>query len=193
MRSVCVFCGSSPGKDPYYLKVAGQLGKILAKRQITLIYGGASVGIMGALAEAALAGGGKVIGVIPEFLAKKEIRHEGLTQLITVKSMHQRKQQMVALAEGFMALPGGFGTLEELCEILTWSQLGLVSFPVGILNVRGYFDGLLSLFDHMVDQQFLKYQTRDLVLSDGSVDGLLNQMTLYQPRDIRKWIDSAIT
>ncbi len=193
MRSVCVFCGSSSGKDTHYLHSAQQLGTTLSRRKITLIYGGASVGIMGALADAVLDGGGQAIGVIPKFLAKKEIRHEGLTELIEVDSMHQRKQKMVELSEGFIAMPGGFGTLEELCEILTWSQLGLVPYPVGILNIRGYFGGLISLFDHMVDQQFLKPQNRDLVLTDDSVEGLLHKMSHYQPKKVAKWINSTET
>lgn len=193
MKSVCVFCGSSAGKDPVYLEVASLMGRTLAEHEITLIYGGAAVGIMGALADGVLETNGRAIGVIPDFLSRKEIRHEGLSKLITVKSMHERKQKMAQLAEGFIALPGGFGTLEELCEILTWSQLGLVSYPVGILNVLGYYDGLLGLFNHMVSQKFLKRQNREMVLTDSSIEGLLRKMKSYQPIKVRKWIDSTKT
>lgn len=193
MKSICVFCGSSAGSNPEYIVAGRALGETLANRQITLVYGGAAVGIMGAVANGVLESGGQVIGVIPGFLSKKEIRHEGLTQLFIVDSMHERKQKMAELAEGFIALPGGFGTLEEFCEILTWAQLGLVRYPVGILNINGYFDHLLALFDHMVSQELLKIQNRELVLHDDSIQGLLKKMSDYQPKEVPKWIDAART
>ena len=193
MKSVCVFCGSSAGSSPEYIVAGRKLGETLASQDIAVIYGGAAVGIMGAVANGALESGGKVVGVIPGFLSKKEIRHEGLTQLITVDSMHQRKQKMAELADGFMALPGGFGTLEELCEILTWSQLGLVKGPVGILNVDGYFNHLLALFDNMVLHELLKTQNRNLVIHDTNIDPLLQKMVNYVPQQVPKWIDADET
>jgi uncharacterized protein (TIGR00730 family) len=193
MKSVCVFCGSSAGSTPEFIVAGRNLGEVLAAKEIRVVYGGAAVGIMGAVANGALEAGGKVIGVIPGFLSKKEIRHEGLTELITVDSMHQRKQKMAALAEGFIALPGGFGTLEELCEILTWAQLGLVGGPVGILNVNGYFNHLLALFDHMVSQELLKKENRQIVLHDTSIEKLLEKMEAHIPRQVPKWIDADKT
>ncbi len=193
MKSVCVFCGSNAGSSPEYIVAGRLLGETLAQQGIRVIYGGAAVGIMGAVANGALETGGEVIGVIPGFLSKKEIRHSGLTELITVDSMHQRKQKMAELSEGFIALPGGFGTLEELCEIVTWAQLGLVRHPVGILNILGYFDHLLDLFDHMVSQELLKTENRSLVLHDLTVEGLLKKMVDYVPTPIPKWMDSSNT
>ncbi len=193
MKSICVFCGSSSGSYHGHAQEAATLGRLLAHKSITLIYGGAAVGIMGAVADAVLEQNGKVIGVIPEFLSKKEIRHQNLTELITVQSMHQRKQKMAQLSEGFMALPGGFGTLEELCEILTWTQLGLLPHPVGILNVDGYFDHLLKLFDHMVDQGFLKKENREMVIESNHPQRLLSAMEQYQPRPVPKWLDVSET
>ena len=193
MKSICVFCGSSSGNNSVYREAASQLGEELAKRSITLIYGGAAVGIMGAVADAVLANGGKAIGVIPGFLSKKEIRHSGLTQLITVDSMHQRKQKMAQLAEGFIALPGGFGTLEELCEILTWTQLGLLPHPVALLNNEGYFDHLLHLFDHMVEQGFLKPANRNMLIHHTQIAPLLAAMEAYQPAPVPKWLDVSET
>ena len=193
MKSICVFCGSSAGSTPEFIVAGRSLGETLAAKEITVIYGGAAVGIMGAVANGALEAGGKVIGVIPGFLSKKEIRHEGLTELITVDSMHQRKQRMAELSDGFIALPGGFGTLEELCEILTWAQLGLVTGPVGILNVDGYYDHLLDLFVHMVSQELLKPENHQLVLHDINIDALLKKMELYQPKPVPKWLDIGST
>jgi uncharacterized protein (TIGR00730 family) len=148
---------------------------------------------MGSVANGALEAGGKVIGVIPGFLSQKEIRHEGLTELITVDSMHQRKQKMAELSDGFMALPGGFGTLEEFCEIVTWAQLGLVTGPVGLLNINGYFDHLLAQFDHMVSQELLKPENRELVLCHSNIDELLNKMSGYKPKPVPKWLDLGST
>ena len=193
MKSICVFCGSSVGFDPVYRQAAAQLGQELAERSITLIYGGAAIGIMGAVADAVLAGGGEAIGVIPGFLSKKEIRHHGLSELITVDSMHERKQKMAQLAEGFIALPGGFGTLEELCEILTWTQLGLLPHPVALLNTEGYFDHLLQLFDHMVAGGFLKAANRSMLIHHSQIEPLLAAMEAYQPAPVPKWLDVSET
>ncbi len=189
MKRICVFCGSSAGKDTNYVVSATLLGGRLAEKGITLVYGGAAIGIMGAVADAVLKKGGQVIGVIPKFLSRKEIRHQNLTELITVDSMHQRKQKMAELAEGFIALPGGFGTLEEVCEILTWTQLGLIQFPVGILNTKGYYDQLLQLFDHMVSEGFLKPENRNMILDSTDCHDLLDQMIDYQPIAVPKWLD----
>jgi uncharacterized protein (TIGR00730 family) len=193
MKSICVFCGSSAGNTAEFIVAGRKLGETLAKSRYTVVYGGAAVGIMGAVANGALEAGGKVIGVIPGFLSKKEIRHQGLTELITVDSMHQRKQKMAELSDGFIALPGGFGTLEEFCEILTWAQLGLVTGPVGLLNVNGYFNHLLALFDHMVSQALLKPENRELVLHDVSISGLLEKMSNFEPKEVPKWIDATKT
>ena len=193
MKSVCVFCGSSAGSTPEFIVAGRNLGEFLASQGITVVYGGAAVGIMGAVANGALEAGGKVIGVIPGFLSKKEIRHQGLTELITVDSMHQRKQKMAELSDGFIALPGGFGTLEELCEILTWAQLGLVTGPVGILNVNGYYNHLLALFDHMVFQELLKKENRQLVIQDTKIEQLVKKMIHYVPKPVPKWLDASGT
>lgn len=193
MKSICVFCGSSSGNNPDFLAAAKNLGKSLAQNDITLIYGGAAIGMMGAVADAVLAHGGKAVGVIPEFLSRKEIRHQHLTELITVKSMHQRKQQMAELSEGFIALPGGFGTLEEVCEIITWSQLGLVRHPVGILNVNGFYKHLLLQFDHMVEQGYLKRENHQIVIHSDQVQDLLQKMDDYQPVSVPKWLDLSKT
>lgn len=193
MKSICVFCGSSTGNDVRYAQEASQLGALLARNSITLIYGGASIGIMGAVANAVLDNQGRVIGVIPEFLSKKEIRHENLTELITVNSMHERKQKMAELSQGFIALPGGFGTLEELCEIITWLQLGLLPHPVGILNVSGYYQHLMRLFDHMVQEGFLKSQNRNMIIESEDPGELLERMKKYQPLPVPKWLDVSET
>ena len=193
MKSICVFCGSSAGSNPDFVMAGRKLGKSLAEKQILVVYGGAAVGIMGAVANGALEAGGHVIGVIPAFLSKKEIRHEGLTELITVDSMHQRKQKMAELSDGFIALPGGFGTLEEFCEIVTWAQLGLVTGPVGLLNIDGYFDHLLALFDHMVAQKLLKPENHELVLHHSTIEGLMDRMKNHKPKKVPKWLDIGST
>ncbi len=164
LRSICVFCGSAGGRRPAYLDAARRLGALLADRRITLIYGGSSVGLMGALADAALARGGKVIGVIPSALQEKEIGHPRLTRLEVVPSMHVRKARMAELADAFVALPGGFGTLEEFAEILTWAQLGLHQKPFGLLDVEGYYRPLTAFFDHAVEEGFVGRAQRDRVV-----------------------------
>jgi uncharacterized protein (TIGR00730 family) len=193
MQSITVFCGSSSGSRPIYAAQATFLGKTLAQRGITVIYGGAQVGLMGAVADGALAEGGKVIGVIPGFLGRKEIAHSGLTELIVVESMHERKQRMNELCTGVIALPGGFGTLEELFEMLTWAQLGLHQKPIGILNMDGYYDDLIRLLQSMVDNGLLRKSNYDMVLVDESIEGLLQKMNDYQPPQEKKWMTASQT
>ena len=191
MKNLCVFCGSNAGADPIYTQAAQELGKLMAERDMTLVYGGGNVGLMGVIADECLNHGGKVIGVIPNFVQDKEVGHDGLTKMIVVKTMHERKQIMADLSDGFVAMPGGFGTMDELCEILTWSQLGLHSNPIGLLNINGYYDHLKILFDHMVDQRFLHPQNRATVLSHSKPEQLLRMMDQYEPPDVEKWLDRA--
>lgn len=192
MKSICVFCGSSMGQRPAYKQAAETLGKTIASRGLGLVYGGGNVGLMGIVADAVLALGGEVIGVIPEFLVAKEIAHNGLTTLHVVDSMHERKTKMADLADGFIALPGGFGTLEEFCEILTWAQLGLHQKPCGLLNVEGYFDPLLKLFDQAVTEEFLKPALRSLVLEATNPEHLLDLFASYKPTIVNKWIGREV-
>lgn len=175
-RRICVFCGSQNGEEPAYAEAAIATGKLLAARGIGLVYGGAKVGLMGAVANAALVGGGEVIGVIPEKLQSREIAHMGLTELFVVDSMHARKTMMAHLADAFIALPGGWGTLEETFEILTWSQLRLHDKPIGLLNVRGYYDPLLAFADRAVSEGFLLQEYRRLLLSAGDPTVLLKSL-----------------
>ena len=188
MKSVTVFCGSSFGSEDIYRREAEHLGQLLAEQNIKLIYGGAKVGLMGVIAGAALEAGGKVVGVLPQFLRSKEIAHEGLTELILVDSMHERKNRMHELSDGVIALPGGFGTLEELFEMLTWAQLGLHKNPIGLLNVNGYYDALIDLIHHMVDKGFLKPVNQKMLLSSDSVLELLQTMNNYVAPEVGKWI-----
>jgi len=188
ITAVCVFCGSSEGNDEDVLHDALFLGKNLAQAHITLVYGAAKIGVMGKVAEGALAHKGKVIGVIPEFLKKKEVVHLGLTELITTTNMHERKMKMQELSDGFITLPGGFGTLEELFEIMTWSQLGLHQKPIGLLNVNGFYDHLLKMLSHMVQTGFLKKENYELLVVDDDVDRLLEKMKNYKPTDVPKWL-----
>ncbi len=176
------------GLRPTYREAAEKVGKTIANRGLRLVYGGGNIGLMGIVADAALAAGGEVIGVIPEFLVTKEIAHNGLTQLHIVDSMHERKTKMADLADGFIALPGGYGTLEEFCEILTWAQLQLHQKPCGLLNVEGYFDPLLKLFDQAVTERFIKPVTRSLVLEAAELEQLLDLFATYQPIVAEKWI-----
>ena len=180
MNKLTVFCASSPGFKPEYLRAAQSVGHFLAERKITLVYGGGRVGLMGALADAALEKGGQVIGVIPQFLMDLEVGHRGLTELIIVESMHERKLKMAELCDGVMALPGGFGTLEELIEMLTWSQLALHHKPIGILNAEGYYDSLLQFFDHMVGEGLLKEANRDLAIFDEDIHRLYQKMSSFE-------------
>jgi uncharacterized protein (TIGR00730 family) len=188
LSRICVYCGSSSGGDVVYPEAARALARALVENNIELVYGGASKGIMGVLADAVLAGGGSVQGVIPKMLEEKEIAHPGLTELHVVNSMHERKSMMAALSDGFIALPGGFGTLEEIIEILTWGQLRFHTKPCGLLNVNGYFDKLLEFLDHMQDQQFLKPENRAMLLADSTAPGLLAQFESYTPPGTDKWL-----
>ena len=181
LKQICVFCGSSPGAVPEYVQAAEQLGETLARRGITLVYGGAKVGLMGQLAKAALNAGGQVVGVIPQSLVEMEVASAGLTRLEVVGSMHERKARMADLSDGFIALPGGLGTIEEIFEVLTWAQLGFHRKPCGLLNICGYYDALLAFLDKAVDQEFIDLEHRKMVLEDRSVDGLLAQFEAYSP------------
>lgn len=176
MRSLCVFCGSSPGLSESYAAAARDLGRALAGRGVRVVYGGASVGLMGAVADAALAAGGEVVGVIPRHLADREVAHHGLTELHVVASMHERKALMAELSDGFVALPGGMGTLEELAEILTWAQLGLHVKPVGVLDVDGFWQPLVAWLDHAEGQGFLRPEHRALLTARADVEALLDAL-----------------
>jgi hypothetical protein len=186
-----VFCGSSPGALPAYAATAERLGRLLADRGLTLVYGGGDVGLMGVLADAALAAGGNVIGVIPQALVDLEVAHRELPDLRVVGSMHERKGLMADLADAFIALPGGIGTLEELCEILTWAQLGMHRKPCGVVNVGGYFDGLLAFLDHAVAERFFRPEHRAMLLVDAEPAALLDRFAGWTPPPLEKWIDRA--
>ena len=188
MKSIVVFCGSSEGNDPLILETAYELGVTLASKQVTLVYGAAKIGVMGEVARGALDQFGEVIGVIPDFLKLKEVCHSGLTTLIVTETMHERKLKMHELSDGVITLPGGFGTLEELLEIITWSQLGLHQKPVGLLNVNGFFNDLLKMLETMVEKGFLKKENYDLLLIDETIEGLLHKMEEYAPSWVPKWI-----
>lgn len=187
MKSIAVFCGSSNGASQEYTEGTIVLGKELAKRNITLVYGGASVGLMGMLADTVLEAGGKAIGILPAFLQNREIAHTSLSELIIVDSMHERKQRMNDLSDGFIALPGGPGTLEEFFEVFTWSQIGLHNKPCGILNINHYYDSLLTLFDHMHDEAFMQTQHRQKVLTADYAGELLDQFSTYTPPALKTY------
>ena len=180
IKRVCVFCGSSPGARPAYASAAAALAQSLVARGITIVYGGGNVGLMGILADTARAAGGEVIGVIPRGLVAKELAHAGLTDLLVVESMHERKALMADLSDAFIAMPGGYGTFEEFCEILTWTQLGLQRKPCGILNVEGYYDPLLQMFDHAVAEQFVKPVHREMFIADAKPESLVERLIEYQ-------------
>ena len=189
MKRITVFCASSFGTEKIYEEQAIALGKTLAEQNIELVYGGANVGLMGAVADGALNAGGKVIGVLPNFLRSKEIAHLGLTELILVESMHERKTKMNELCDGVIALPGGFGTLEELFEMLTWAQLGLHKKPIAILNVNGFYDSLIALLQTMTEKGLLKEVNQKMLLVSDTIDDLLYQMKNYVAPTVGKWID----
>lgn len=191
IQSICVFCGSSAGEDPKYLEAASEMGKLLAEEEIELVYGGSRVGMMGRLADTVLGAGGRVTGVIPRALMDREVAHRELQDLRVVESMHERKAQMEELADAFVALPGGLGTLEELCEVLTWSQLGLHRKPCGILDVGGYYQPLIRFLDHMVREGFLGTSARSMVLVESSSERLLERMRAYQAPPVPRWIDEG--
>lgn len=188
MKKIAVFCGSSNGASEVYIEGAKKLGKELARRNIALVYGGASVGIMGAVADSVLEEGGYVIGVMPSFLEKREISPKGLSELIIVDSMHERKAKMADLADGFIAMPGGPGTLEEFFEIFTWAQLGLHQKPCALLNINHYYDPLIALFNHMSDEQFLHEKYRTMALIDNEPKELLDKFNTYEPPTVKTFI-----
>lgn len=191
INSICINCGSSPGLKPDYMESAKKLGILLANKNIRIIYGGANVGLMGQIANTALDNGGEVIGIIPEKIASK-VKHENLTDLITVKTMHERKQMMFDLSDAFIGLPGGFGTLEEMFELLTWSQLGYHTKPCGLLNIAGFFDFLINFIDKAVEQRFIKPEHREMLLKDENPDNLLEKLFNYKPIVVEKWLDMNV-
>lgn len=186
---LCVFCGSSAGNQPYYLEAAQQLGTTLAKAGITLVYGGAQVGLMGAVADAALAAGGQVIGVIPQHLVERELAHTGLTELRQVSSMHERKAMMADLSDGFIALPGGVGTFEELFEVWTWAQLGHHQKPCALFNAGGYYDKLIDFLDHAMNEGFMKQAYREMLIVAPDVESLMAKVEAYEPPKVAKWME----
>jgi len=188
MKRVCVFCGSRNGTRDQYVAAARRTGEALARRGIGLVYGGGGIGLMGVLADAAVSAGGEVIGVIPEALMAREVAHGGLADLRVVASMHERKAVMAELADAFVALPGGFGTLEEFCEALTWAQLGIHRKPCGLLNVEGFFDPLLSLFDHAVRERFVSPDHRSLVVVEEDPERLLDALSRWEPPALERWM-----
>ncbi|MCA9030266.1 MAG: TIGR00730 family Rossman fold protein [Planctomycetaceae bacterium] len=189
MKSLCVFCGSSTGSNPVFQQAAVRLAEEIVRREMRLVYGGGNIGLMGIVADAVLAGGGEVLGVIPHALARREVAHANLTELILVESMHERKARMAQMADGFIAMPGGFGTFEEFCEVLTWNQLGIHTKPCGLLNVEGFYDSLIALFDHARDQKFLRPQHRDIVVVDSAPDRLIDQMLAMKTTTVEKWLN----
>ena len=188
MKRLCVFCGSNPGRHPEYTAVAEQLGRLLAEKNIGLVYGGSSLGVMGAVSNAALAGGAEVIGVIPSALATREVAHQNLPRLEVVSSMHERKARMAELSDGFVALPGGWGTMEEIFEALTWAQLGLHRKPCGLLNVAGYFDPLQEFLDHAITEAFVKPEYRPMMIIEKDPSVLIERFRNYEPPVVKKWI-----
>jgi uncharacterized protein (TIGR00730 family) len=188
LSTLCVFCGSSQGARPAYTEAAQDLGRVIARRGLTLVYGGARVGLMGLLADAALAAGGAVHGVIPTSLVQREIAHQGLTRLDEVHSMHDRKARMAELSDAFVVLPGGAGTIEEFAEIWTWSQLGLHHKPIGMLNIAGYWDRFFDFIDHAVSEAFLKPVHAGMLLRAETPDALIDALAAYQPPAVEKWI-----
>ena len=193
LRRVCIFCGSSAGERSRYLEAASELGALLAREGIELVYGGSRTGVMGRLADAVLEAGGRVTGVIPGVLMNRELAHQELTDLRVVTSMHQRKAEMAELADAFVALPGGLGTLEEFCEVLTWGQLGLHRKPSGVLDVGGFFQPLVRFLDHMVAEGFLSRVHREMVLVETSPQALLDRLRAYQPPRVPRWIEAGHT
>ncbi|MBD1877197.1 TIGR00730 family Rossman fold protein [Nodosilinea sp. FACHB-131] len=189
MKSICIYCGSNFGERGSYLEAAQGLGAEMAQRGITLVYGGGNVGLMGAVADSVLAASGKVIGVIPQALVDKEVAHTGLSDLRIVDSMHERKSLMADLADGFIALPGGLGTLEEFCEVATWTQLGLHKKACGLLNIDGFYDGLLSFLNHATQEKFIRPEHRNIVLAEEDPAKLIEKLSQFEVPVVHKWID----
>lgn len=188
MKAISVFCGSSEGNDDYIISKAYELGVLFAKKEITLVYGAAKIGIMGQIAKGAIDHNGKTIGVIPEFLKLKEVYHTNLSELVITQNMHDRKVIMYEKSDGFIILPGGFGTMDEFFEISTWGQLGLHTKPIGILNMNGFYDHLIDLANTMVNKGFLKQENLNAILIDSTIEGLLNKMNNYKPLPVPKWL-----
>ena len=193
LKKICVFCGSSDGNDQAIIDAANRLGVIFAERDITLVYGAAKIGIMGTVAQSVLDNKGQVIGIIPDFLKKKEVVHLGLSELITTENMHDRKLKMQDVSDGFIALPGGFGTLEELFEIITWLQLGLHQKPIGLLNSNGFYNDLLEFIENMVRKGFVSIDNFELLLVDVNIENLLQKMDDFKSPQIPKWLSSDRT
>ena len=187
MLSICIFCGSSTGKNSSYKGAAVELGQLMAEKNLTLVYGGGNIGLMGEIAQSVIKAGGKAIGVIPQFLVEKELVYTNLTKIHVVDSMHERKAMMVKLADAFIALPGGFGTLEETVEVLTWAQLGLHRKPIGLLNIDGYYDSLNVFFDHMVAEDFLMREYKDMLLIKEDPAAMLETITAFELPAVDKW------
>ena len=190
LEKICVFCGSNEGNDIAIIEIAEKLGREFAKKKITLVYGAAKIGIMGIMAKSALDKKGKVIGIIPEFIKSKEVVHLGLTKLITTQNMHDRKLKLQEVSDGFIALPGGIGTLEELFEIFTWLQLGLHNKPIGLLNVNHFYDDLLNLLENMVRKGFLSMENYELLQVDDNIDNLISKMREFKDPQKPKWLSS---
>ena len=184
MKSICVYCGSNPGNRPEYLEAAKALGKTLAANKITLVYGGAKIGIMGCIADTVLAEGGEVIGVMPQSLVDREVAHPGLTRLEVVSSMHERKALMAKLSDGFIAMPGGIGTLEEIFEVLTWAQLGFHRKPCGLLNIQGYYDHLSTFLDHVTEEGFVRDVHRAMLQVESAPEEMIKAFEAYQPPQV---------
>jgi uncharacterized protein (TIGR00730 family) len=193
LHSVCVFCAASPGSDSVYVEQAAVMGRLLATTGRRLVYGGGRTGLMGALADAALTAGGEVIGIMPRQLVEREVAHIGLTELHVVASMHERKALLAELSDGFLAMPGGLGTLEELFEVWTWGQLGLHRKPYGLFEVNGYFAPLLRFLDHAVTEEFIRQEYRDLLVVDDDPRALLERMEAMHPPALPRWLDRATT
>ena len=192
MRRICVYCGSNMGRSERYASVARELAQVLVNHELELVYGGASVGIMGTIADQMLELGGAVHGVIPKMLETKELAHANLTEMHVVASMHERKSMMAALSDGFIALPGGFGTLEEIIEIVTWGQLRFHDKPCGLLNVDGYYDSLLGFLDHAQQEGFLRSENRAMLLDDTTPAGLVQKFERYTAPRVQKWTDGPV-
>lgn len=192
VKRLCVFCGSSAGQNPEYAGAARQVGRLIASRGIALVYGGASIGLMGMVADGALEAGGEVIGVLPKTLARREVSHSDLSELHIVDTMHERKAMMANLADGFMALPGGCGTFDELFEVITWAQIGVHAKPIAILNTAGYYDPLIALFEHAISQRFVHKDHQKLILHGTDPVALLDKMINYKPSImVEKWLDPS--